>query len=83
MIHAPTKAAATASSIKIFGEFTDMIINIPISLSKEAERDYIVFDVYQNSSKAGGRLRSPPPQNPFNLTISRSLTALPKDMNVF
>lgn len=83
MLHGRTIAAAAASSMKTFGEFADMILNRILSLSKEAERVDIVFDVYQeNSIKAGERLRRTK-KDPIHMTISSSLTALPKDMDAF
>lgn len=83
MLHACTIAAAAASSMKTFGELAEMILNRIISLSKEADRVGIVFDLYQeNSIKAGERLRRTK-KDPIHMTISSSLTALPKDMDAF
>lgn len=83
MLHARTIAAAAASSMKTFGDFAEMILNRIISLSKEAERVDVVFDVYQaNSIKAGERIRRTK-KDPVPMTISSSLTGLPKDMDAF
>ena len=83
MLHARTIAAAAASSMKTFGELAEMILNRIISLSKEAERVDVVFDLYQeNSIKAGERNRRTK-KDPVHMTISSSLTALPKDMDAF
>lgn len=83
MLHARTIAAAAASSMKTFGEFAEMILNRIISLSREAERVDVVFDIYQeNSIKAGERLRRMK-KDPIHMTISSSMTALPKDMDAF
>ena len=83
MLHARTIAAAAASSMKTFGELAEMILKRIIMLSKEAERVDIVFDLYQeNSIKAGERIRRTK-KDPVHMTISSSLTALPKDMDAF
>lgn len=76
MLHARTIAAAAANSMKTFGEFADMILSRILSLSKEAERVDIGFDVYQeNSIKAGERLRRTK-KDPIHMTISSSLKSL-------
>lgn len=83
MLHARIIAAAAASSMKTFGELAEMILKRLISLSKEAERVDVVFDLYQeNSIKAGERIRRTK-KDPVHMTLSSSLTPLPKDMDAF
>lgn len=83
MLHARAIAAAASSSMKTFGDLAEKILNRITALSKEAERVDVVFDLYQeNSIKAGERLRRTK-KDPVHMTISNSLTALPKDMDAF
>lgn len=75
--------AASASSVKTFGKLSEMIFNIIISLSKGAETVDIVFDLYQEKSIKGRERLKRTKKDPIHMTISNSLTALPKDMGAF
>lgn len=83
MLHARTIAAIAASSMKHFGEFLVMFLNRILYLSTDAERADVVFDIHhENSIKAGERHRCMK-KDQVNMTVSSSMTTLPKDMDAF